>query len=379
MSSRQSNSRRRANTETAVDCTPRNNMSRPLKSESTEVFCRPPLTSMTTCTNQGTSQLPSPPTTKRLSLLPPHPYQPYTPASHHYHNSATAIPAVSTTHLQPGPDMNALSPVSSVNVDPADPKFMTVQHTYYVHHHYYNNNLQPVPPQNLSPNPPQNPPPPSQRRAQVVGTLYQLITGSRVRKYRRFILFLLFVPLPPLLSVLYVVIGHSLLRRASSSSPTNTDNNNPWSPSFLSSANAAATGGAILSLPLFLTLYIIIPALCCAPTGSRTPGDDFFEDDDEEMDGRTLTHILDILRYLACAIILICVGGAAAALGVACLDAKKQERQADRMLTAGRAAEAGIVGGAVLLAALLMGAVMSVVAWLWMIRKRRSGAEEEKR
>ncbi|KAG6884022.1 hypothetical protein C0992_007174 [Termitomyces sp. T32_za158] len=377
MSSRLKNSRRRAST---VDGPSNHNII------STDVHSRP----MTASANQGTSQPPSQPATKRLSLPLPHPYQPYTPTvSHQYHTSAIAIPA---THPQPEATMSALSPAApaspavNVNADPADPKYMTVQHTYYVHHHYYNH---PAPPHTLCPNPPQNPPPASHGR-----TLAQRFARSTlVRRYRRVIYCLLFLPLPPLLSVLYIVIGHSLLRRASPSpSPSSSTshghshshNHDPWAPSLLSSANAAATGGAILALPLFLALYVVLPSSCCAQTRARarTPRDDFFEDDEEGAGGGVLVRVWDAVGYVACAVVVICVGGAAGALGVACLggaggsasagnEQQQRQRQGGKILTPGRAAEAGIVGAAVLIAAVLVSAVLGVLAWwVWISRGR---------
>ncbi|KAG5339432.1 hypothetical protein C0989_004265 [Termitomyces sp. Mn162] len=250
--------------------------------------------------------------------LPPHPYQSYAPASY-----AAA----------------------------------TVQQTYYVHHHHHHHHHHPAPPHN----------PPLPRP---------------LSKYRPIIALLLFLPVPPLLAVLYVVVGHSLLRRASSG-VSNTD---PWSPSLLSSANAAATGGIILSLPLFPALYLILPLPRPPAIRARTPMDDFFEDDDDDAGRGACARVV---VYVACAVILLCVGAAAAALGVTCLtggsvvpgegkkELKTQRELARSMLTPGRAAEAGIVGGAVLLGAVLALVVVGVLGWWWWVSHRRRQADEK--
>jgi hypothetical protein len=76
-----------------------------------------------------------------------------------------------------------------------------------------------------------------------------------------------FLPIPPIVSVIYVACGHGVLRAAHSAHYVAVP--------LISSVRAAAAGGAILSLPLAVLLYLLL-----FPTKPPDP-EDFFEDEED--------------------------------------------------------------------------------------------------
>lgn len=162
---------------------------------------------------------------------------------------------------------------------------------------------------------------------------------------RPVLLLLIFLPIPPLLSIIHITTGHAILR---STTPSFT------ATSLLTSVNAAATGGAILALPLVLLLYILF-----FPTKEPAP-EDFFEDDDASHGRGRRTW-----GCIVCGALLLGVGAAAGALGVTCLGGGKQVK-----LSPAEAAEAGVVGGVVISVAMVV-VVLSVLGVWWLTKTRR--------
>ncbi|KAJ7771748.1 hypothetical protein B0H16DRAFT_1514591 [Mycena metata] len=147
-----------------------------------------------------------------------------------------------------------------------------------------------------------------------------------------------FLPLPTLVSVLYLAIGHVVLRAAHPSL---------YAPvPLISSVRAAAVGGAILALPLAVLLYLLL-----FPTKPPDP-EDFF-DDDEGAVGQVLVVYG---TYALCGALALTIGAIAAALGTVCLPASL-------MLTAAEAATAGVVGGAILCSGLGLAAGLAYFLW----------------
>ncbi|KAJ7090249.1 hypothetical protein B0H15DRAFT_254939 [Mycena belliarum] len=146
-----------------------------------------------------------------------------------------------------------------------------------------------------------------------------------------------FLPLPPTLAVIYIACGHVVLRAAH---PAHYD-----TVPLVSSARAAAVGGAILTLPLAVLLYILL-----FPTKPPEP-EDFFDDDDDGGE-QPWTYV----AYAACAVLLLVLGAIAGALGTVCLPESIR-------LSAAQAARAGIVGGAIICAGFALLAALVFVFW----------------
>jgi len=148
---------------------------------------------------------------------------------------------------------------------------------------------------------------------------------------------LAFLPIPPTLSVIYIACGHVVLRAAHQA--------RYGAVPLISSVRAAAAGGAILALPLAVLLYLLF-----FPTKPPDP-EDFFDDDEDT--GETLTRYK---TYAACAVLLLVLGAISGALGTVCLPD-------DLMLTAAEAAEAGVLGGAIICGTLASVALMTSIFW----------------
>ncbi|KAF8183615.1 hypothetical protein BJ912DRAFT_853478 [Pholiota molesta] len=164
--------------------------------------------------------------------------------------------------------------------------------------------------------------------------------------------FLLFLPVPPLLSMIYIVTGHAILR-ASRSSP-----NSIYLSPIVASLEAGATGGVILCLPLALLLYLLV-----YPNKARDSPEDFFEDDNSaiEMQEKWLRYI----GYAVAAFFFIAIGGIAGPLGVTCLSSGSLDEFVGdkRLLSTSAAAAAGFVGGLTLVFGTLSIGVLSAVCW----------------
>jgi hypothetical protein len=180
---------------------------------------------------------------------------------------------------------------------------------------------------------------------------------------RPFHLLLIFLPIPPLLSLIYIAVGHAILRVAY------PHLDSVYRAPILSSVEAGATGGVILSLPLALLLFILLSPN--APPS--TPRDDFFEDDDsiKDMQARWLQYT----GYAVCVIFAFAVGGVAGPLGVTCLSSGTLDAFVDnkKMLSPGAAAAAGFLGGVVLSFGTLVTLVAVFFSWtFWMRRTKLS-------
>jgi hypothetical protein len=179
---------------------------------------------------------------------------------------------------------------------------------------------------------------------------------------RPFRLLLIFLPIPPLLSLIYIAVGHAILR------VVYPHPDSVFRTPVLSSVEAGATGGVILSLPLALLLFILLSPNT-PPSNSR---DDFFEDDDSirDMQARWLRYT----GYAVCVIFALAIGGVAGPLGVTCLSSGTLDAFVDnkKMLSTGAAAAAGFLGGVVLSFGTLVTAVAVFFSWTFWMRRTKS-------
>ena len=206
-----------------------------------------------------------------------------------------------------------------------------------------------------------------------------------------YILALIFLPVPALLSLIYTAMGHAILRHA-----------HPSQVAFLapvrSSAAAGAVGGIILTLPLEFLMFLLFHSfnIFSSPTAPRsapattnnayghsspfpfspsspsfsepvirkyapTP-DNFFDDVSSICNKKSRRpHWTHLTFFIILFSLFICIGAMAAPLGVICLDPLSFESATEeallwllsglngvhRMLTPSTAAQAGMVGGAV--------------------------------
>jgi hypothetical protein len=135
----------------------------------------------------------------------------------------------------------------------------------------------------------------------------------------------------------------------------------------LSSVEAGATGGVILSLPLALLLYVLL-----FPKKPPTSPEDFFEDDDS-ITGKQAWW-LRFTGYTICVILIFAIGGVAGPLGVVCLSSGKLNIfvEEKKMLNANAAAAAGFLGGAIMSFGTFAIGVGGLFFWTLWIRQRRS-------
>ncbi|KAG5651116.1 hypothetical protein H0H81_009803 [Sphagnurus paluster] len=360
----------------ATDCDPLDaeTASRRSSGISTAAFFYPPLSPPATpAQQQRVMSAPLiPPAPRSPPPLPPHPYQSHHAASYDYHSHShtpmilTHANSTTNTQLHPGPGRfpSAVSSNSTVHMHrgSGDVDRDASKPTLIIHHHHHHHHPGPATP--TSPHPPPTPVPPPPRR-----TIKALL--------RPVLFFLFFLPLPPLLCVLYLALGHAILLRASESSP---HTHAAWTAPILSSANAGAVGGAVLALPLFLLLSLLL--LLLSPTRHNTAHgppraahEDFFDDDTSSHRARA-QRIWSLRTAAACACILLGMGAAAGPLGVACL--KGAISMSMLMLSPGRAAAAGVVGALVLWTCVLAGVFFAVGVWFsWRQWARVVGVDSE--
>ncbi|KAJ7168169.1 hypothetical protein C8R43DRAFT_983288 [Mycena crocata] len=160
-----------------------------------------------------------------------------------------------------------------------------------------------------------------------------------------------FLPIPPVLSIIYLASGHAVLRATHSAHFDSVP--------LISSVRAAAAGGAILSIPLAALLYLLL-----FPTKPPDP-EDFFDDNDD-----TGEPLATYGTYALGAVLMLILGAIAGALGTVCLPA-------NIMLSAGEAAEAGIVGGAIVCGGFTTAAFIVFMVWWDFYRPKRRTDEPE--
>ena len=172
-------------------------------------------------------------------------------------------------------------------------------------------------------------------------------------------LFLIFLPIPPLLSLLYIVTGHAILQHHHTFE-------GPYSAPFSSSAKAGIVGGTILSIPIALILYLLF-----LPTSKPELPEDFFEDDEAEVGRSRWVWYAGIATVL---ILVLCIGGAAGPLGVTCLSSEDMLSLGDSegMLSPGEAAAAGMVGGLVVAVGSVTVAAVGLVCYAIWLRRTSS-------
>ncbi|KAK0200239.1 hypothetical protein DFS33DRAFT_136092 [Desarmillaria ectypa] len=153
------------------------------------------------------------------------------------------------------------------------------------------------------------------------------------------ILLLLFLPLPPLFSTVYAALGRAIL---GGHVPVR------------SFAEAGATGGAILALPLALAIWILL-----APE-KQSPREDFFDDDEPQ------TWWTRWGKFVPCGFMLVLVGVAACPLGAVCITEANS-----RGLKAGKAALAALVGGVVFCSGLVVILALAVLSYRQYARRRK--------
>ncbi|KAF8804179.1 hypothetical protein BYT27DRAFT_7069054, partial [Phlegmacium glaucopus] len=169
---------------------------------------------------------------------------------------------------------------------------------------------------------------------------------------RPIVLLLVFLPIPPLLSLIYLTTGHAILRQIQKSSTS------IYYAPILSSIEAGATGGIILSLPTILLLYLLI-----YPKKQPSVPEDFFDDDDSVTRGSA--RWMMYFGYIVGVLFLVGIGGIAGPLGVTCLssDTSNAFVITKRMLSTGSAAAAGFLGGVVLSVGILLLGVLITLLW----------------
>ncbi|TFK35807.1 hypothetical protein BDQ12DRAFT_725595 [Crucibulum laeve] len=154
-------------------------------------------------------------------------------------------------------------------------------------------------------------------------------------RLRPLFMLIIFLPIPPLLSLLYMLIGHAILRRSHPLDPS-------WKAPLLSSVESGALGGVILSLPLALLIYLI-----AFPTKQQSSSPEDFFEDDESLSSKN--PLFRYSGYAVCLVLVVCIGGAAGPLGVTCIGGAEPGGQmviaaARKTLTTGKAAVAGSRG-----------------------------------
>jgi len=136
-----------------------------------------------------------------------------------------------------------------------------------------------------------------------------------------------------------------------------------WHSPLAASAEAAAIGGIILAIPVALLLYVLLS------TG-QTTAEDFFEDESQHFDlGLGEKNIRRFVGFFVLAVMVMCMGGMAAPLGVTCLVQVNLKR---KVLTASKAAMSGMVGGVVLVSILIFLGFLGCFGWVGRIKRSRT-------
>ncbi|KAF8881570.1 hypothetical protein BD779DRAFT_1002405 [Infundibulicybe gibba] len=172
---------------------------------------------------------------------------------------------------------------------------------------------------------------------------------SRAKQYFYAMIFVTIIPFPTIFSVMSVVIGHAILRSLG-----------PFSGvSIVSSAQIAAIGGIILTIPVFLLIYLLL-----SPTPSGPSPEDFFDDDDGEGTVKQWAGVWWRSSWI------VLLGAAAGPLGATCLGGNGRV-----VLGTKQAAEAGLLGGAIIFMwSLWVSAAAFYFWWGWLSQRPRRGS-----
>ncbi|KAG5653690.1 hypothetical protein H0H81_011442 [Sphagnurus paluster] len=175
---------------------------------------------------------------------------------------------------------------------------------------------------------------------------------------------LIWLPIAPLITVSDITIGHTILQNAHPQSPA-------WSPPLAYTVSAGAIGGTILGVPLVpLFIYLLF-----IRASQRLQKHRLAHPEDGSVDCcRPLNSFTSPLEWAACAAIIFAGAPAAGALGVACLP------ESSKVLSPGRAAIAGVVGGGVIWGCIFGFMVLLLAAFAaWMnVRAYRIRKENER-
>ena len=184
-----------------------------------------------------------------------------------------------------------------------------------------------------------------------------LLLGTPFHQIRPVVL-LLSLPIPPLLSLLYLTAGHVILSQIYKSSSSSI-----YHIPILSSIEVGATGGLIFSLPVAFILYLLL-------FYNKKPVPDDFFDDDSVITGPT--RCMTYVGYFVCVFFFVGIGGIAGPLGVACLSSGNSNTLVipTEILSMGAATVAGFLGGVVLSAGGLLLGILTLLVWSFWIRQK---------
>jgi hypothetical protein len=177
-------------------------------------------------------------------------------------------------------------------------------------------------------------------------------------RLRLVVLLLISLLIPPLLSLVYLSAGHVILSRIHKSSSSSI-----YHVPILSSIEVGATGGLCFSLPVALTLYLLIFY------NKRPVPEDFFEDDSITTGS---TRYTTYVGYLVCVFFFVGIGGIAGPLGVTCLSSGNSNSlvTTKKILSIKAAAAAGFLGGVVLSVGGLLLGILTFLVWSFWTRRK---------
>jgi len=143
------------------------------------------------------------------------------------------------------------------------------------------------------------------------------------------------LPSPTILSIIYMVVGHAILRAARSHSSYEL-------VALSSSAKAGAVGGAILTLPIILLLYAV-QHMCMDSSNDSSDSsgpDDFFDDESDAGDKAVWRRLRRVLACVLLGAMAMFIGTMASPIGVSIL------KSSSSTLSAAQATAGATVGGA---------------------------------
>ncbi|EAU81653.2 hypothetical protein CC1G_02669 [Coprinopsis cinerea okayama7 len=170
---------------------------------------------------------------------------------------------------------------------------------------------------------------------------------------------------PLVLSVIYISVGHAVLRAAKPATSIYSRT------TLTSSVQAGAVGGAILAIPILLVVYLMglfPPGDSPESRGdTRSRGQDFFDDDSDAGLSKNLCsprRLSEYAAWLGCVLLVFGVGAVSGALGVTVLSSSNLDTfnfsGRKEFLSPGTAAMSGLVGGAIVLGSI----VATILLWV---------------